>query len=252
MRVIIYPEPGEEWIAPMRNQWEQSGVELTRKLKEAGYEVIPDHDLKEKPRPNDLAIYFDAMLREENVYLHKRSLYVSLEPPCVNPRFYDRIKDLPFDRVLTFSRPHCDGKRIHYSPFPITKYDLPDPMPERTGKICAITANRKNDHPRQMYGVRRELYKALGNDLDLFGMGWTHADGNYKGPVKNIFDIYLKYDTAIVIENQYIEGYASEKYWTPLQAGCRLIHIGWVPDYDLHAASDGYSDGVVKHLQEIS
>jgi len=252
-RVIIYPEPGETWCAPMINQWEQPGLILRDKLIAAGYEPIPDHDLKEKPRPNDLAIYFDSLLRPSNVFLHKRSLYISLEPPCVNPRFYDRIRDFPFSRVLTFHRELCDNKRIFYSPFPVTKYEMPKQRPPIVGDICAITANKKSDHPNEMYTVRREVYRALGSYIDVYGKGWPDTMSNYKGPVDNIFDTFLRYKYCIVIENQYVFGYTSEKYFTPIQAGCEpLIHIGWKPDYTLDDANEGWASGIVKHLQAIS
>ena len=52
----------------------------------------------------------------------------------------------------------------------------------------------------------------------------------------------------------YIEGYASEKYWTPLQAGCQLEHrIGWTPDYKLSDCDEpGWAKQVVEHVKEVS
>ena len=255
MRVIVYDSPGIRFCEPLPNDWHRVGLELKRQLQAAGYEVHGDHETPSNT-DKDIAIYIDALLRPKHPPMHKRSLYISLEPPVINPRFYERITGWPYTRILTFSRAHVDNKCVFYSPYPATTYEKP--IPEKHSDLCAITANKTSGHPAELYGARREIYRAMGKRLHLYGQGWDQDQVcefvDYKGPCKHNFDTFCEYKYAISIENQWLEGYASEKYWTPLQAGCELlIRIGWDPDYLLAECDEiGWSKGITRHVQEIS
>ena len=255
-RVIVYEEPNIRFCEPLPNDWHFSALELKRQLIEAGFDVFGEHETTPDPE-HDVAIYLDALLRPQHPPLHKKSLYISLEPPVVNARFYERINGWPYTRILTFSRECIDDKRIFYLPYPNVKYERKDNVHVlRTGNMCAITANKRNTHPEELYTARRDIYRALGPKLDLYGKGWAgdpicdHV--NYRGPCDHIFDVYQRYKIAISIENQYLEGYASEKYWTPLQAGCELMRIGWKSDYPLaDCDSKAWAQGITRHVTEI-
>jgi len=101
------------------------------------------------------------------------------------------------------------------------------------------------------------LYLSLGKQLDLYGKHWSDdaeicKEVNYMGPCESNYDTFKKYKTALSIENCYLEGYASEKYWTPLQADCSLQRIGWIPDYSLQDCDQyAYAKAVTKHIMEI-
>ena len=254
-KIVVFDSPGIRFCEPLPNNWERVGLELKRQLIETGYEVFGDHECAPDP-DKDIAIYIDALLRPAHPPMHKKSLYISLEPPVINKRFYDRILGWSYSRILTFSRQHVDNKRVFYSPYPVVRYGLRSEG-ER-GDLCAITANKTSGHPAELYGARREIYRAMGKRLHLYGHGWDNSNlpdfVDYKGPCKHNYETYRGYKNAISIENQWLEGYASEKYWTPLQAGCdHLIRIGWNPDYSLSDCDEkGWSKGIVSHIQAIS
>lgn len=278
MLVIVYDEPGIKFCEPLPNDWHKSGIELKRQLIEAGYDVKADHEGPGDP-DKDIALYFDALLRPKHPPLHKRSLYVSLEPPVVSTqrRFYDRIDGWPYTRILTFSRAHVNDKRVFFSPYPAVKYidfelsgiyfngskawaEVEKRREEWKSReyLCAITANKTSGHPEELYTARREIYRAMGSKLHLYGHGWqndaivNHVD--YKGPCVSNFDTFCRYKYAISIENQWLEGYASEKYWTPIQAGCELqTRIGWKPDFSLSDCDEsGWSKRIVEHIGKIA
>ena len=276
MRVIVYEEPGIKFCEPLPNDWHLVGVELKRQLIEAGFEVYDEHEVI-PDADKDIAFYADALLRPNHPLVHKKSLYISLEPPVINPRFYDRIQGWSYSRILTFSRQHVDNKRIFYSPYPNVRYidwpmggcyirgspewvKLEERRKEKETRkdLCAITANKGSSHPAELYGARREIYRAMGKRLDLYGHGWQSDPlvnfVNYHGPCLHTSPIYQQYKHAISIENQWLEGYASEKYWTPLQAGCEfLIRIGWKPDFELKDCDEiGWSRGIVEHIKAIA
>lgn len=237
VNVTIYEEPGVTWCAPMQNQWHLPALGLKAALEAEGFQVFGEHETVPNP-DKDIAIYLDAMLRPEHPPMHKKSIYISLEPPVVNPRFYERITGWPYTKILTFSRQHCVNNRIQWIPFPAVRYETI--RETKIDRICAISSNHTHFQGRQgeMYSVRRGIYNALGKQLDLYGRGWERDPViphvvNYLGPCDNNFVTFSKYKTALSIENCYLEGYASEKYWTPLQAGCELQRMGWTPDYTL-------------------
>lgn len=256
MRIIVCDSPGIKFCEPLPNDWHRSGIELKRQLIEAGYEVQGDHEGPCNPNA-DIAIYLDALLRPVHPPLHKKSLYISLEPPVINRRFYDRIEGWPYTRILTFSRAHVNEKDIFYSPYPAIRYTMPDDL-ARDGYLCAITSNKTSSHSEELYSTRREIYRAMGSKLHLYGHGWGNDPicgfVDYRGPCVSNFDTSCKYKYSISIENQWLEGYASEKYWTPLQAGCEhLIRIGWKPDYQLSDCDEqGWSKRIVEHVKAIS
>lgn len=256
MRVIVYPYPGQTFLQPLPNDWHTPGFALKIELVTEGFEVYGEHETTAYP-DEDIAIYFDALLRESHPPMHKKSIYICQEPPVIYPRFYDRIKGWPYTRILTFSRKHCGGN-IRYLPYPVPDYKYVQQGSGKRQDLVAIAANKWSNHPDQLYGVRNNLYYALGSQLDLYGHGWESEPTmlsrvNYKGACKSNYETYLNYKTAISIENQYLEGYASEKYWTPLQAGCKLMRIGWEPDYGFADCSDyGWAEQVAKHVKEVA
>lgn len=260
MNIIIYEEPGIVYGQPLPNDWHLPGVELKRRLESEGYQVFGEHETTPDP-DKDIAVYYDTLLRPQHPKLHKKSVYISLEPPVVNPRFYERIDGWPYTRILTFSRRHCGGNR-RWIPFPVTTYNFNTAnssmheFSRNITQICAITSNKRFDREGELYSVRMALYIALGKQLDLYGRGWQGhpitALVNYRGECEHNYKTYSGYKTAISIENQWVYGYASEKYWTPLQAGCEIQRIGWRPDYEISECNQyGWSECVVKHIHDV-
>jgi hypothetical protein len=269
LRVIVYDEPGVKFCKPLPNDWHLPGIGLRDQLRAEGFDVYAEDEVQPNPW-NDIAIYFDALLRPQHPIMHKRSVYISLEPPVVNPRFYERIDGWPYTRILTCSRKHCGGNR-HWIPFPVPRYPkevefnrmgptndlrMVERDRKRSDQLVAITSNKRFDRPGELYSARIAVYFGLGKQLDLYGRGWANHPitdvVNYKGECEHNYETYLQYNKAIVIENQYVEGYASEKYWTPLQAQCQIHHIGWIPDYGLSDCDHyGWPKHIVQHVKEV-
>jgi len=256
VRVIVYDEPGIKFCEPLPNDWHLPGLELRNQASEQGIEMLGEHEVNETPP--DFALYFDALLRPQHPPKHKYSLYIALEPGVVGmqQRFYDRIKGWDYTRILTFSRKHVDEKRVFSSPFPVPPYPQNTINPP-TSQICAITANKRSDHPAELYTARLEIYNGFGKTLDLWGKGWENEHlrhiVNYRGPCENNYETYKQYSLATCIENQWIEGFASEKYWTPLRAGCSFAcHVGWTPDYPFEDTNVGWARNIVRHIREVA
>ena len=257
MKIVVYEEPSIVFCQPIQNLWHLPAIGLKKELQEEGFEVLGEYETQ--PKEEDFAIYMDTLLRPKHPMLHKKSLYISLEPPVVNPRFYEKIKGWPYNRILTFSRKHCHGDGIQWLPYPCVRYDEKVLLERDSGRLCGISSNITKFHgrPGELYSVRRALYLSLGNKCDLYGKDWDKdreitASVNYKGICDSNYETFSKYKYAISIENMFLEGYASEKYFTPIQAGCELIRIGWNPDYGLsHCDQDNWGKLIKKHIMDL-
>lgn len=254
--VVIYPEPGYEgdrFTAPAPNNWHVGNIELLRALKEAEWstKVWPC----EVDVGSDIGLAFDHPTYDCKI--PDTAMCVNLEPPIIRPRFFTRLHGWPYKRILTCCRPFVDGKKVFWSAFPVFKYDgyL---AKERTGQLCAISGGGKTfTLPGEMYTTRRNVYKAFGKLLDLYGWGWEKDQEimdtcNYMGRVENKVYTLSMYDMAIVIENQVIPGFTSEKYWDCKQAGPEMLYVGSKPDYPIEEAFPAaWTARIVEHLNAL-
>lgn len=285
MRVVIYPEPGQEgrFFEKMPNDWHIQHHQLRDELVTLGFtvEVWP----VDAHKTHDVGLCFD--FPKYPCLIPDRSLCVMLEPPVVYPRQYEKMNGLPFTRICTFARDFVDNRRVFYEPFPVVKYygDMPWKIPAKDGmsytatemayrsivnrnkNICAISGGGK-DFPTQMidgrvyesyYNARRQTYLGLGKDLDLYGVGWEKDieiinSVAYKGPIQgHKVPVMAKYKQAIVYENCYCEGYASEKQYDAYQAGVIPLVRGWKPDYPWEYAESGnWAKRIAKHAKEVA
>jgi len=260
-RIIIYPEPGqtpETFLGPLPNNWHLPHVEVVRQLEKAGYEVhIWPCEVDAK---KDIGLAFD--FPRYRCVMPERAVCVMLEPPVVFPRQYERMNGLPFQRILTFALAFCDEKRVFYSPYPVVRYEG-SLAPKRDRYICAVSSGGK-DFPiakvgelmfEPLYGARRQAYMSMGKNLHLYGWGWENdlevlKVCSYRGPVENKILTMSRYEMAAVFENVEIVGYASEKYWDAIQAGCRVLHRGWIPDYPMsEAEGPAWAKRIVEHIE---
>jgi len=255
-KVVVYEEPGIRWCQPLDNDWHLPALELRRQAAEQGIDLIGEEEAGQNPP--DCAVYLDALLRPQHPPLAKTSLYISIEPVVVGAqeRFYNRILGWPYTRILTHSRKHVDEKKTFYSPVPVPAYPLVTEKSAATSQICAITANKQSAHPRQLYSARKDIYRSIGKQLDLWGALWDGdpitREVNYRGRCKHNYETYKMYTQATCIENVWSEGFASEKYWTPLRAGCTFaVHVGWKPDYSFEDTNAAWAAGIVRHLREL-
>jgi len=262
MKCIFFPPTGfrgDEWLEPpvglsfdAVNAWNRPWIAIKDRLVDAGIDVqcFPC----EVDRENDCAIYFDTP--RYAAPLVKKSVLVTLEPPVVNPRQYERMKALPFARILTFVLELVDNKRVFYCPFPLVEYK-PTVDVVRDKKIVAVYSNKLFDAPGELYTARRLQMLSWGKDLDLFGPGWGNdtemiATVNYCGKWNgNKTDLLRQYSYNICYENCDVAGYATEKFGDCVQAGCIPIRRGWMPNYPMEDAFENkWSEYVFSHLMQ--
>ncbi len=257
--VVIYPEPGylgDAFLAPAPNNWQVGNAEVKRQLEEAGYtvKIWPcEVDVR-----SDIGLAFDHPVYDCKI--PDTALCVNLEPPVIRPRFFDRLHGWPYKRILTCCKPYCDDKKVFWSAFPTIPYTGPLSR-ERNGNICAITSGSKfeefKNNPGEMYSARRAVYMGFGKYLDLYGWSWDKdpevmASCTYKGQVENKVYVLSQYKTAVVIENQVIDGFTSEKYWDCVQAGTEMLYVGSYPDYGIEDAfPPAWAGRIVEHLNSL-
>ena len=262
MRVVIFPEPGQQgkfWDA-LPNDWHLAHHQLRDELEQLGFTIgVWPCDVD---KTHDVGLCFDFPRYPCDI--PGRAVCVTLEPPVVHPRQYDKINGLPFQRVVTFAREFCDDQRVFWEPYPLIKYEG-NLSEQRDKYICAVSGGAK-DFPsvnikgrifESLYNARRLAYLSMGKDLDLYGVGWENDHEmlnavNYKGAIENKIKTMSQYKHAIVFENCTCEGYASEKQHDAHQAGVIPITRGWTPDYPWeYAYSQAWAKRIAQHVKAI-
>ena len=164
-----------------------------------------------------------------------------------------------FDVVLTYWKPLLESTRVNtlFCPHNTHHLDLANPLDlaqlrvnRGRGKSCAMVLERrdlKGEYTVPNLAVklqcldpmREQLVKDLA-DVTVFGVGWDdaarrnpgmklgHAMHRSKDP-RHAVDILQDFTFAVVVENCDAEGYASEKVYDALLAGCVVLYYGSVP-----------------------
>jgi len=258
MKFIFFPfpgSPGDKLFELNSERWHAPFIMLRDKLMDRGYSIqsFP----AEVDKENDVGIYFDVP--EYNAPLTKKSLCIMFEPKCVKPRQYERIKALPFTKILTHARELVNKDNIRYCPFPLVKpIKVYEPGPRE--KVCvAIYSNKHFEGEGELYTARRQAILSFGKDCDLYGVGWQDdpeiiATVNWLGRLNGSkVDVMKDYKYAIAFDNMWSEGYCSEKLPDAINAGCIPLHRGWLPDYSFESVyEEPWSDYVVAHIMEMT
>ena len=165
-----------------------------------------------------------------------------------------------FDVVLTYWQPLLDDPRVptRFCPHNTHHLDLDDPADAAqlranagVARSCGMVLERRDLSGQYavpnvpgvtltcLDGLREVLVKDL-SDVTVFGVGWDaaaarnpgiklgHALHRSKDPRSSV-DILQQFTFAVVVENCDAEGYASEKLFDALIAGCIPLYYGSLP-----------------------
>lgn len=173
--------------------------------------------------------------------------------------------------------------KIQYS-FPLPRpYVLPDVA--KTGFCTIIAANKKSDHPSEIYSLREELARTLPHEgpmsLDLYGPGWHKRafsprndryrripcatwfgykpPRSWRGVLDDKLGTLSRYRFSICYENVAgIPGYITEKIMDCFLAGTVPVYLGAPnitrfvpPECFIDARDFATLDALWKHLVEM-
>jgi hypothetical protein len=180
-----------------------------------------------------------------------------------------------FTKLLTYWRPLLADARVQaaWCPHNTHHLDLADPLDlaqlrdnKGQGKSVALVLERRdlagdyaiNGIPLKCLDSLRETYVNGLGDVTVYGQGWAgseavktgraklgHSMHRSQDPQSNV-DILQNYVFNLVIENCDAEGYASEKLYDALVAGCIPLYYGSAPDFvppDLYVDLRKFRDG---------
>jgi hypothetical protein len=163
-----------------------------------------------------------------------------------------------FTRVLTYWRPLLDDFRVQATWCPHNTHHLDFPkdlaqlrVNKGTGRsACMVLERRDLAGDYSINGIQlkcldslRETYVTGLADVTVYGQGWDasravlegraklgHALHRSRDPRSNV-DIIQNYVFNVIVENCDAEGYASEKLYDALVAGCIPLYYGSAPDF---------------------
>jgi glycosyltransferase involved in cell wall biosynthesis len=180
-----------------------------------------------------------------------------------------------FDHVLTYWRPLLADFRVQatWCPHNTHHLDLADPADraqlrdnEGTDRSAVMVLERRPlAGTFHVNGVRltcldglRETYVDGLRDATVYGQGWDTSDLVTSGratlghalhrsvdPLPNV-DILKKYVFNVIVENVDADGYASEKLYDALVAGCVPLYYGSAPPFvprDMYVDLKAFADG---------
>ena len=180
-----------------------------------------------------------------------------------------------FTKVLTYWRPLLADFRVQaaWCPHNTHHLDLDDPLDlaqlrvnRGAGRSACMVLERRdlageyaiNGVPLKCLDSLREVYVAGLADVTVYGQGWDaspavlggraklgHALHRSRDPQSNV-DIMENYVFNVIVENCDAEGYASEKLYDALAAGCIPLYYGSAPDFvppDLYVDLREFRDG---------
>jgi glycosyltransferase involved in cell wall biosynthesis len=184
-----------------------------------------------------------------------------------------------FDVVCTYWKAVLEDPRVNtvFCPHNSHHLDLDDPLDAAqlrrnrgSGTSCVMVLERRDlagtyQVPNTtavltcLDGLREELVRGLRN-VTVFGTGWDAAAARNPGlrightlhrsqDPRSSVDILQDYSFAVIVENCDAEGYASEKLYDALMAGCVPLYYGSVPPQ--LAIPEGLDGGVYLDLKKL-
>lgn len=223
------------------------------------------------PESSDIVFFNEAPKERVDVSKIKsqNSYLILLECEIIRKNNYNENFHKYFKKVLTW-----DDDLITKNPDLYIKSNFTQSLKKitstkKTKLLCCISANKKVDHPNELYSRRlniiRWLEKNDPSNFDLYGYGWGHykfsSNGflrplnfftkflpnarfrrSWKGSVQNKIEILSNYKFNICLENAYgYNGYITEKIFDSFRAGTIPIYLG-CPNISKHIPDNCYID----------
>lgn len=172
---------------------------LQVRCKEGGVIGFPIEGTSIKRYTKDYLGQFDSFFCFQDYMLKEPNAKFSI-PPTPWMLIYDfyAMDDSVYDRYDYFKVPDTQG---------------------RLDKFCLFTSNKKytKGHCDRIHFVEK-IKEAIPNMVDVFGKGFNNVDVKY--------DVMSKYKYCIVIENDLVPYYRTEKLPDAILAGCYPLYYG--------------------------
>ncbi len=187
------------------------------------FQFVIDDELKEC---DAWVVYSDYKLERSEVICNPNNvLFIPAEGPNTSPEFSRKFLD-QFARVVTVQKKIKHKNKFFYhnaNPWFVEKsHDelLNLTIPKKEKLICVLTSNKNfSKGHRKRLDFISQLKNHFGDQLDVFGKGINDFDSK--------FDLLSKYKYSIVIENDFLNYWVTEKlfdclltYTIPIYYGC--------------------------------
>ena len=173
------------------------------------------------------------MLNMLSKYPREKQVLILMEPPTVEPSYYDRAYHAHFGKVLIMIDDYVDNKTYFKFYFPQAYLWMEPVVPFSQKKFLTLIAgNKYSPHPSQLYSKRREAIiffeKNEPDNFDLYGRGWGKEEfHSYKGSLNIKKESLKKYKFCICYENMKdVNGYITEKIFDAFKAGSVPVYWG--------------------------
>ncbi len=164
-----------------------------------------------------------------------RVLFI-IEPPAVEPGMwtheaFDHYRRF-FDKTYVYADDVIDNVNIfkyHIPPnHPVNMSSGPVPPDgPRRHLLAFIQSNRTSCVPGELYTFRRQLAEFLDrrlSDFSVYGCSWILKSA--KGTCKNKLNVLSQHTFSLVVENQCLAGWISERIFECFIAGCIPVYYG--------------------------
>lgn len=184
---------------------------------------------------------------QQCIRLGKKTQFLLLECPVVEPHLWDRALHENFSRIITWNDDLIDHQKYFKIFYPSSSSSVNEffiPFADRK-LITMVVGNKVSSHPLELYSKRREAIRAFEKicpeQFDLWGRGWnqpaTELEVNqpvyypsYRGEIDNKFTVLGRYKFCICYENMTgspgYSGYITEKVIDCFLARCIPVYLG--------------------------
>lgn len=151
------------------------------------------------------------------------------------------------DYILTWNDDLVDNIQFFKMqiPQPSTVKEVSQISYDKKKLLVNISANKKSHKKGELYTERLKIIKEseqlLGEEFDLFGVGWDKSSFMNKGEVTNKSNCLSNYKYALTYENYCHKGYITEKIFDCMRSNCVPIYYG-APNITDYVPSNTFID----------